>query len=85
MQSELEKGILRYVDSSIENAPNTIVPTGIIVESTDDGYTVRVGSIEYTNVPTLSATSHVANDTVKVCIPSGQYSNMFILGKLKLV
>ena len=85
MQSELEKGILRYVDNSIENAPNTIVPTGLIVASTDDGYTVRVGSIEYTNVPTLSETNHVANDTVKVCIPSGQYSNMFILGKLKLV
>ena len=85
MQSELEKGILRYVDNSIENAPNTIVPTGLIVASTDEGYTVRVGSIEYTNVPTLSETNHVANDTVKVCIPSGQYSNMFILGKLKLV
>ena len=85
MPSELEKGIYRYVDSSISNAPNTIAPTGIIVASTSDGYTVRVGSIEYTNVPTLSATSHVANDTVKVCIPSGQYSNMFILGKLKLV
>ena len=85
MQSELEKGILRYVDNSIENAPNTIVPTGLIVASTDDGYTVRVGSIEYTNVPTLSETNHVTNDTVKVCIPSGQYSNMFILGKLKLV
>lgn len=85
MPSELEKGIYRYVDSSISNAPNTIVPTGLIVASTDEGYIVRIGSIEYTNVPTLSETNHVANDTVKVCIPSGQYSNMFILGKLKLV
>ena len=85
MPSELEKGIYRYVDSAISNAPYTIIQTGLIIASTADGYTVRVGNTEYTNVGTLSETSHADNDTVKVCIPNNQYSNMFILGKLKLV
>ena len=85
MPSELEKGIYRYVDSAVDNASSTHIYTGLIIASTADGYTVRVGNTEYTNVGTLSETSHVANDTVKVCIPNNQYNNMFILGKVKLV
>ena len=77
MQSELEKGILRYVDNSIENAPYTQVYTGLIKSSGVDGYTVNLNGVEYTNVP--SKGTFLTNDTVRVVVPNNQYSNMFIL------
>ena len=77
MQSELEKGILRYVDNSIENAPYTQVYTGLIKSSGVDGYTISLNGVEYANVP--SKGTFLANDTVRVVVPNNQYSNMFIL------
>ena len=87
MSNELEKGIFRYVDNSINNAPYITIETGLIIASTTDGYTVRIGDVEYTHVGTVSATSHSANDTVKVIMykTNGRCDNIFILGKLKLV
>ena len=87
MPSELEKGIMRYADNRVDNAPYITIETGLIIASTPDGYTVRVGNVEYANVGTLSATSHLTNDTVKVVMykTDGRCDNMFILGKLKLV
>ena len=79
MPSELEKGIIRYVDSSIENAPNTHVYTGLIKSSSVDGYTIDLNGVEYTNVPSKGTFS--VNDTVRVVIPDNQYSNMFILAE----
>ncbi len=52
MQSELEKGIYRYVDNSIENAPYTQVYTGLVKASGVDGYTISLNGVEYA---TLSA------------------------------
>ena len=87
MPNELEKGIMRYADNRVDNAPYITIETGLIISSTSDGYTVRVGNVSYTNVGTLSATSHSTNDTVKVVMykTNGRCDNMFILGKLKLV
>ena len=77
MQSELEKGILRYVDNSIENAPYTQVYTGLVKASGVDGYTISLNGVEYANIP--SKGTFLTNDTVRVVIPNNQYSNMFIL------
>ena len=79
MQNELEKGILKYVDSSIENAPYTQIYTGLIKASGVDGYTIDLNGVEYTNVP--SEGSFSTNDTIKVVIPNNQPSNMFILAE----
>ena len=79
MPSELEKGIYRYVDSSIDNAPYTQIFTSIVKSATATGYTVSIGGIDYTNVPATGTAS--INETVRVVIPNGQYSNMFILSK----
>lgn len=83
--NDLEKGILRYVETMLNKAPRDSVVGGVIKASTPTGYTVTIGNIDYPNVPTLSSTSHSINDTVKVMIPNNQYNNMFILGKVKLV
>ena len=83
--NDLEKGVLRYFDAMLDKAPYDKTVGGVIKDSTASGYTVTIGNTDYTNVPTTSSTSHSVNDTVKVMIPQGQYNNMFILGKVKLV
>ena len=77
MPSELEKGIYRYVDNSIENAPYTQIYTGLVKASGVDGYTISLNGVEYANVP--SKGTFLTNDTVRVVVPNNQYSNMFIL------
>lgn len=45
-------------------------------------YTIMINNIKYDNISTLSGNTFVKNETVKVVIPQGNYSQMFILGKL---
>lgn len=79
MPSELEKGIIRYVDSSILTAPYTQIFTSVIKSATSTGYTITIGGVEYTNVPSTGSVS--VNETVRVVVPNNQYSNMFIIAK----
>ena len=82
-EKDSQKGMKFYVDNAVANAPNDMSMTALVTATTSTGYTVKISGQEFTNVMTLVTVA--VNDTVKVIIPNGQYSNMYILGKLKLV
>jgi len=83
MNNDDSKSTRQYVGLSIEKAPFDQCYTAIIMATSTTGYTIKLNNKLYYNIGTLSSSSHVINDTVKVMIPNNQYNNMFILGKLK--
>lgn len=74
------------INRSIEENKNSfdITKTALItaVSTATTGYSIKLDGITYTNIKVLNAISLVVNNTVAICIPQGNYNNMFILGKL---
>jgi propanediol utilization protein len=61
----------------------TQVITGLIVEVQQNNlYTIIINGVEYSQVPSLNQAVYEVNNTVKVIIPQGQFTNIFILGKI---
>lgn len=76
----LLKGIQNYVKDVINKYTDRTY-TGLIVgvsNSSDNTYIVNINGVQYTNVPTIGGTC-TTNATVRVLVPQGNFSNMFIL------
>ena len=71
------QGIQNYVKDVINKYCDKTY-TGLITAITDDGYTVSINGIEYPNVDTIGGTCTL-NETVRVLVPQGSFSNMFII------
>ena len=74
---QLLQGIKSYVDKCLaEN--KEITTTARIVGIDEDEYTIELNGVQYSGISTIGGTCSL-NEMVKVMIPQGQYSNMFIL------
>lgn len=80
----LEKGIVRYNNKQMEDAPYSKVKTGRIISKQVDGYVVEINGVQYDKLMVLNGVALVTNDIVQLIIPNNQMSNMFILGKLSI-
>ena len=69
-------GVNILVDKKFKKSP--ILETGVITAIGTKGYTVKVNNIEYNNIKTIGGTCSI-NETVKVGVPYGNYSRMFII------
>ena len=75
MQSILD-GVNIIVDKKFKKTP--ILENGVITNIDSNGYTVKVNGVEYNNVKTTGGSCSL-KETVKVGIPYGNYSRMFII------
>jgi hypothetical protein len=74
----LTKGITRFNDKQMSDAPYDKTVTARVLSVEIEGYNILLNDVEYTNVPTLGGTCSI-NETVQVTIPQNNYSNMFII------
>lgn len=74
---KLMQGIQNYVKDMVYKYSDKTY-TGIIKSVDDDGYTVSINGIEYPNITTIGGTCAI-QETVRVLVPQGRFSNMFIL------
>ena len=78
------KGIKHLIDKEIENLPIDKTFTGLIKEVKEDNlYNVLKQGKIYTNIPSIFDGLKIY-DSVKVKIPQGQYSQMYIDGKYNM-
>lgn len=79
--NEMLKGIQYLIKEEIKKAPLDKTVTGIIKEIKEDNlYDVSLGDNLYTNIPSV-CNGLKNNNIVKIKIPQGQYSQMYIEGK----
>ncbi len=80
----LLKGIQFLVKQELKNAPIDKTLTGIIKNVKEDNlYDVIIDGYLYTNIPSIF-TGLTNNNTVKIKVPQGQYSQMYIEGKYNI-
>lgn len=78
------KGIQNLIKEELKKAPVDQTLTGVVKEVKEDNlYDVYLGGILYTNVPSIFMGLEV-NNTVKIKVPQGQYSQMYIEGKYNI-
>ncbi len=74
------------INRSIKDNNNSfdITKTALVtaVSTATTGYSIKLDGVTYANIKVLNGESLSVNNTVVVCIPQGNYNNMFILGKL---
>ena len=76
---ELKKGIQTYVEHCLDNYPNDITYTGIVIAVRPFNlYNIKINGVTYNNISTIGGTC-VKNELVKVLVPQGNYSAMVIL------
>lgn len=74
---KLIQGVQNYVKDMVDKYSDKTY-TGIIKAINTDGYTVMINGVQYPNIDTIGG-SCTLNETVKVLVPQGNFSNMFIL------
>ena len=83
--NEILKGIQYLIKEEIKKSPLDKTLTGIIKEVKENNlYDVSLGDNLYTNIPSICNGLKI-NNTVKIKIPQGQYSQMYIEGKYNSV
>lgn len=76
---QLLKGVQDYVAKSLENINRDITSSATIQDVNGDGtYNILLANVLYKRIKTIGGQCK-KNESVKVLIPQGQYSNMFIL------
>jgi len=79
----LKAGIQNYAEQVFRDNPRDFHKKGRITAITASGYSVSIENAEYIKVPIISQTATInVGDTVEICVPNGQISQMFIMGKL---
>lgn len=82
--NSLLKGINYLIQEKINKAPIDQTLTGVIKNVKDNNlYDVLIGGNIYANVPSIFK-GFTINSTVKVKIPQGQFSQMYIEGKYNM-
>ena len=75
--------IQTYVDNVSDKLPFDKTLIGIVLgNGTREGNKVQVADRIYDNVLSIGNTIYATNSTVKVCIPSNQNNNIYIVGSL---
>lgn len=74
---QLLDGIVSYIDEKLKNVGDKTV-SGIVTSSNNGEYSVKIDGVIYGHLYTIGGTCSV-NEVVHVCIPQGNYNNMFIL------
>ena len=84
INTSLLKSIQTLIDKAINIAPFDKTRQSQVVTNNNDGtYTIRLDGILYDNVPSNPESIFIkAGDIVKVCIPSNQNSQMYIMPSL---
>lgn len=80
----LEKGIIRYNNKQMEDAPYSKFKTGRVISKQNDGYVVEINKTQYDKLMVLNGVALSENDIVQLVVPNNQMNNMFILGKLSI-
>lgn len=79
----LRRGIAYIAKRVFDENPRDLHQRGRILSYSVEGYTVLINGKEYTKVPALNnGIPLLVGDTVEIMIPNGQFSQMFIMGKL---
>lgn len=77
--NKLKKGIENFVRTIIDRTADKTY-TSIIKKVNDDGtYNIELNGMIYESVPKNSKDVCILNETVRVVVPQGNISNIFIL------
>lgn len=82
--NSLLKGIQYLIKEEINKAPIDQTLTGVIKNVKEDNlYDVSIDGRLYNNIPSIFK-GFTANNTVKIKVPQGQFSQMYISGKYNM-
>lgn len=81
--SQLQQGIISYIDAKIDKMPFDITKSGVITKVNENGtYEVSINGVKYDKIKSIGGECKL-NEAVNILIKQNNYNTMVILKSAK--